>query len=94
VRVIWLPEAKRSRNSQLRYIGERNPHAAIRLGDAIEEAVAGLGVFSHKGRPGRLAGTRELVVQGSPYVVIYRVEADAVVILRVVHGRQAWPPLR
>lgn len=38
------------------------------------------------------AGTRELVVLGTPYVVVYRIEAAAVVILRILHGAQQWPP--
>jgi len=40
---------------------------------------------------GRVAGTRELVVVGTPYIVVYRIEPAAVVILRVLHGAQRWP---
>jgi plasmid stabilization system protein ParE len=43
------------------------------------------------GRSGRVAGTRELVIAGTPYLVAYRVEAKAVVILAVIHGAQRWP---
>jgi len=42
------------------------------------------------GRLGRVKGTRELVVSGTPYVICYRVEPDAVVILRLLHGAQKW----
>jgi toxin ParE1/3/4 len=45
----------------------------------------------HMGRAGRIKGTRELVVSGTPYVIAYRVEPDAVVILRLLHGAQRWP---
>ncbi len=43
------------------------------------------------GRPGRLTGTRELVVSGTPYVVPYRVLGDDVQILAVFHGARRWP---
>jgi toxin ParE1/3/4 len=91
LRIEWLPAAARGRASQLAYVAERNPRAAIDPGDAIEAAVARLADHPHSGRPGRVAGTRELVVSGTPYVVAYRVEQAAVVILRVLHGAQRWP---
>jgi toxin ParE1/3/4 len=43
------------------------------------------------GRPGRVAGTRELVTAGTPYIVPYRVAGDAVQIITVLHGAQNWP---
>ena len=86
-----MPIAEHNRESQLAYIGKRNPWAAIDMGDAIEAAVEQLADHPHRGRPGRVKGTRELVISGTPYVVAYRVEADAVVILRLLHGAQRWP---
>lgn len=94
MRVDWLPEAERNRESQLAYIAERNPRAAIDMGDAIEAAVARLADHPEGARPGRVRGTRELIVTGTPYVVVYRVEPSAVLILRVLHGAQRWPPQR
>ncbi len=89
-----MPEAERNRESQLAYIAERNPRAAIDMGDAIEAAVARLADHPEGARPGRVRGTRELVVTGTPYVVVYRVEPSAILILRVLHGAQRWPPKR
>jgi len=43
------------------------------------------------GRLGRVRGTRELVVTGTRYLLIYRVKGDEIQILRVLHGRQQWP---
>ena len=91
MRVEWLPISERNRASQLAYIGERNPGAAFAMGDAIEEAVRRLADHPRIGRPGRVKGTRELVISGTPYVITYRVERDAVVILRLLHGAQRWP---
>ena len=43
------------------------------------------------GRPGRVDGTRELVVSGTPFIVPYRVQARTIQILRVYHGARRWP---
>lgn len=91
-RIDWLPEAEHNRASQLTYIAERNPAAAIRVGGAIVAAVRRLAAFPESARPGRVPGTRELVVPRTPYIVVYRVETVAVVILRVLHSAQQWPP--
>ena len=61
------------------------------MGDAVEAAVRRLADYPYSGRPGRVAGTRELAVSGTPYVIAYRVEAQAVLILRLLHGAQEWP---
>ncbi|MDQ3530091.1 MAG: type II toxin-antitoxin system RelE/ParE family toxin [Actinomycetota bacterium] len=86
-----MPEAARNLTAQLEWIAEHNLWAAIDMGDAIHAAVSRLAAHPAMARPGRVAGTRELVVVGTPYIVVYRVEASAVVILRVLHGAQRWP---
>ena len=91
MRVEWLPIAERDRESQIAYIGDRNPWAAIDVDDAIEAAVGLLAAHPRMGRPGRHKGTRELVVTSTPYVIAYRIEGNVVVILRVLHGAQRWP---
>jgi toxin ParE1/3/4 len=42
------------------------------------------------GRPGRVPGTRELVIAGTPYIVAYRAKRRSIEILRVLHGAQKW----
>lgn len=91
MRVEWLPIAERDLESQTAYIADRNPSAAVTVGDMITSAVARLAHHPQMGRPGRLVGVRELVPVGTPYVVAYRIEPGAVVILRVLHGAQRWP---
>jgi toxin ParE1/3/4 len=91
VKVEWLPQAVRNRDAQLAYIAERNPAAAIHIGDAIADSVSRLADFPESGRNGRVPGTRELVVSDTPYVVVYRIEAASVVVLRVLHNAQRWP---
>jgi plasmid stabilization system protein ParE len=55
---------------------------------AIALAVQRLDRAPGRGRPGRLRGTRELVVVGTPYIVAYRVHANDIEILTVQHGAQ------
>ena len=90
--VEWLPPAVSALETQLSWIAERNPQAALDMGGAIEAAVSRLADFPQSARPGRIPGTRELVVPATPFIVVYRIEATGVVILRVLHGAQKWPP--
>jgi addiction module RelE/StbE family toxin len=89
--VRWTRRASR----RLERIGTRieadNPAAAARVVSAIARAVQRLDRAPGRGRPGRLRGTRELVVVGTPYIVAYRVQANDIEILTVQHGAQRWP---
>jgi plasmid stabilization system protein ParE len=59
--------------------------------ETILAAVARLSLYPEFGRTGRLPGTRELVIGGTPYVAAYRIEQDEIVIGRLLHGAQRWP---
>ncbi|WP_213297012.1 type II toxin-antitoxin system RelE/ParE family toxin [Paraburkholderia sacchari] len=60
--------------------------------ERIAAAVRRLRLFPEIGRVGRIAGTRELVVQGAPLIVIYRIERHAMIkVLRVLHSSRRWP---
>jgi addiction module RelE/StbE family toxin len=87
----WSPAAGADRHSILRFIAEDNLAAALRVDQFIQEAVDGLLLFPAKGRIGRVNGTRELVIPGIPYLVIYVVEFDQILILRILHGAMRWP---
>ena len=73
------------------YIDARDPQAANRVIARIADAVEGLRLYPHRGRPGRIAGTRELVIPGTPYIAAYRIVDDAIEILAVLHGARRWP---
>ena len=47
--------------------------------------------FPYLGRAGRVTGTRELVMSRTPYIVAYRIHADVLEVLAVVHGARRWP---
>lgn len=73
------------------YIARDNPDAALAIWDRIEGRVERLAAFSKSGRPGRVEGTRELVVTGTPFIVAYRVTDESIIVLRVMHGARQWP---
>jgi len=91
VRVRWLRKALANLDAEAAYIARDNPAAAARVVMAIEEAVRNLTRFPALGRPGRVPGTRELVVPTTPYIIPYRVRNNAVEILRVFHASRKWP---
>lgn len=92
--LVWLPRALQDRDAQIEYLAERNLHAAIEQGDLLDETIAGLSNHPRMGRQGRVRGTRELVIAGTPFIVLYRERslAKRMEILRVLHGAQQWPP--
>lgn len=91
MRVRWLRAALANLEAEADYIAEDNPAAAGRVVQKILRAVDLLGKNPAMGRAGRVAGTRELVVAETPYVIPYRVRRDAVEILRVFHAARKWP---
>jgi len=72
-------------------IAEDNPAAAARLVERIQTTVERLRDFPALGRPGRVSGTRELVIPGTSYIVPYRMVGDQIQILALVHSAQRWP---
>lgn len=70
---------------------QESPELARRVARTIYDAVETLAAFPEKGRVGREPGTRELVIQRYPYIVIYELQARTVDILHVLHTSQRWP---
>jgi addiction module RelE/StbE family toxin len=91
MRLEWSVFSLADRTSIFDYIETDNPRAAIAVDDRIERRVEGLMQFPEMGRPGRIEGTRELVISGTPHIAVYRIMGDTVLILRVLHGAQQWP---
>lgn len=90
MRVVWTRPALRQLIALQDFIAERDPAAAFRTAGMIHDAVAALSHHPNMGRPGRIRGTRELVVGRTSNLVAYRV-TEQVEILAVMHGAQDWP---
>jgi toxin ParE1/3/4 len=91
VRVRWLAQALANLEAEADYIARDKPKAAASVVQKINHAVDLLRQYPALGRPGRVAGTRELVISGTPYVVPYRIRDDEIHILRVFHGARKCP---
>ena len=92
MKVLWTRYAVEDREEILEYTAARNPTAALEQDLRIEEAGGLLGEYPRAGRAGRVDGTRELVVTGTPFVVVYLPRAEEIRVLRILHGAREWPP--
>ena len=91
MRLEWSPLALSDLDEIFDYIEADNPKAAATVDIRIEDMVDKLIDFPHIGRLGRIDGTRELVITGTPFIAAYIVEEDVVRVLRVLHGARMWP---
>ncbi len=93
MRLVWRPMALEDREAILEHIGQNNPAAAIEIDDEIEAKAEQARMHPTLYRAGRVRGTREAVVRPN-YVLVYSVDDDggAIVVLRVLHAAQQWPP--
>lgn len=73
------------------YIAKERPTSALRVAAEIVEQVESLLANPHRGRAGRIGGTRELIIGRYPYVIPYRIHEEEIQLLRVLHERRSWP---
>lgn len=90
-KLSWTPEATQDREAIYEYIEADNPTAAMALDELLAENAGRLVHHPGLGRPGRVAGTRELVAHQN-YVLVYDTAAGLVRVLRVLHAARQWPP--
>ena len=91
--LFWTPEAIQDRDDIYEYIEADNPAAALALDERFAEKAGRLVDHPGLGKPGRAAGTRELVAHQN-YVLVYDTADDLVRVLRVLHAARQWPPSR
>lgn len=91
MRVRWLKKAISNLDAEADYIAQENLAAAAVMFEYIKAKVEALSEFPATGRPGRVPGTRELVIDRYPFVIPYRVVGDELHVLRVFHTRRKSP---
>jgi toxin ParE1/3/4 len=91
VTIVWSARAVRHLAQLRSFIARDRPSAAREVAVTILSSVNLLAEQPSLGRPGRLPGTRELVVSRTPYLVPYRVRGNRLEVIAVFHGRQRWP---
>lgn len=89
--IVWSAVARADLLAIVDYLLAVNSATAIDTEQRIIEATGQLADFPGLGRPGRVSGTRELVITGTPYIAAYRVRRDAIEMLRILHGTRKWP---
>jgi toxin ParE1/3/4 len=89
---IWSPAAIADLVALRAYIEQDDPAAAQRVAlHVIRNVETLLANSPEMGRPGRVPGTRELVIPRTPYIVPYRLVGNTIQVLRVFHGARRWP---
>jgi len=89
--VRWTVPAAEQLEQACDYIAQSNPGAAEEVAQHVIDTTEVLGKHPGAGRSGRVAGTREFSVPGTPFIVAYAVVDEAVLILAVYHGARKWP---
>ena len=86
--IVWSPLVRAPLQEIRAYVAKDKPDAAERLATRIVAVVEALRNHPHLGRAGADPGIRELVIGGTPYIVLYRVQGKRVTISTVWHGSQ------
>ncbi|HKY63384.1 MAG TPA: type II toxin-antitoxin system RelE/ParE family toxin [bacterium] len=91
MKILWTRLALQDLEQAWDYIAAGNPAAAEDVVEKIAGAVGSLPSYPQLGRLGRVKGTRELVVAGTPFVIPYRLKGDQIQLLAVLHVARRWP---
>jgi len=91
MRLRWTRLAVKDLNHAHDYISQNKPGGARSLIDKIKSGINSLRSHPEIGRKGRVEGTRELVIPGTPFIVAYRIARKRVEILAVIHSARRWP---
>jgi toxin ParE1/3/4 len=91
VKLRWTRVARTDINTAYDYVAVDSAGAADQFLERIQQAAEVLVRHPMAGRAGRIPGTRELVVAGTPWIIPYQVRRGFVEILAVIHGARKWP---
>jgi toxin ParE1/3/4 len=91
MKIVWSPRAIRHLEHLRAYVERDSEQNAALVAGRILKAVDLRQDHPQRGRPGRVLGTRELVIPDTPYIIPYRVRGDRLELIAVFHGRQKWP---
>jgi toxin ParE1/3/4 len=89
--IVWTELASHQLDEVYDYIAVSSEKGAGQIVVRIIDSVQQLAAFPMSGRTGRVPGTRELVISGTPFIAAYAIEFDRIVVLAIYHGAQRWP---
>lgn len=91
MKIRWTLLAVAHLESAHDFVVAERPAAAGKMMDRILSAIEALERHPDLGRPGRVSGTRELVITGTPLIVAYRLRRNEIQVLAILHGARKWP---
>ncbi len=91
MKVRYTPQARAALDEIFSYVSQHNAPAASQLIAKIRNNNQLSLNQSFPGRRGRVAGTRELVIVGYPYIAAYRLHKSTIEVLAVIHTSRSWP---
>lgn len=92
MRIEWSAAAVADLQTITEWIEQDRGHeTANRVARAIYKAVQSLRTMPSRGRYGRLENTRELILPRLPYLIVYQIAEERLIVLNVLHGAQRWP---
>ncbi len=91
MKLEWGAFALADREALFDWIARDSPRAAAIVDERIETGIETLLALPHRGRPGRIPGTREFLIAGTSCIAAYRVSGDTIRVLRLLHMAQMWP---
>jgi toxin ParE1/3/4 len=90
--IIWTEDSDFDISQIFDYIFFESEQSAERVVNKIyADTNYYLDIFPEMGRVGRVQDTREFIVRGTNYIVVYKIENDIIYILSVRHGARLWP---
>lgn len=93
MKLRWTRLALRDMRHLHEYIAEDNPAAASQMVSRIQETSQNLRKHPQMGKEGRCPGTRELVIAGTPYIMVYVIKGNEIQIVAVIHVSMRWPEI-
>ena len=91
MKVVWSRAALQDLDEAYEFIAQENAAAARGIIERFEKLLESLAIHPKLGRAGRVEGTRELVVTGTPFILPYVIDGQRVIILGVRHSARRWP---
>ncbi len=88
----WTPRAVTDLEEISDYLTAASPQTWEHLLQRLEHLTNALLDFPLLGKRGLVPGTREFVLAGTPYILVFQAKQDAVVIVSVRDGRMRLPP--
>ena len=91
-KVAWLRLALSDLEELAAHIGNDDPEAGAHIAEQVWQASQSLARAPNRARPGRVPGTRELILPNLRFFIVFRVRDDSVQILRILHSARKYPP--